>query len=119
MKRKPLYLSQQTTKQKFTTMKTYQMTQINEVLKVSKNINVQTARTMTLARAERLDTTLTTKTVTEEFLNNCIDKEAIKFFEDLGGREDVRQLLDGVEVISYSPNFEGTVQVTTRIFKES
>lgn len=99
-------------------MKTYEMTQINEVIRVSKNIDVQTARTMTLARAERLDATKTTKTVTQEFVDNCTDKDTIEFFENLGGREDIRQLLDGVECTSYSPNCEGIVQVTTRIFKE-
>ena len=101
-------------------MKTYEMTQTNEVLRVSKNIDVQTARMMTLARAERVgEATKTVETVTQEFLDNCIDKDAIKFFESLGGREEVRQLLDGVELTSYSPNFEGMVQVTTRIFKEA
>jgi len=79
-------------------MKTYEMTQTNEVLRVSKNIDVQTARMMTLARAERVgEATKTVETVTQEFLDNCIDKDTIEFFESLGGREEVRQLLDGVE----------------------
>lgn len=95
------------------------MTKTDEVIRINKNIDVQKARTMTLARAERLSSTKTTETVTEEFFNNCIDKETIKFFESLGGRESVRQLLDGVEITSYSPNFEGTVQVTVRLFKEA
>jgi len=95
------------------------MTQVNKVLTINKNIDVQAARTMTLARAESVETSRTTETVTEEFFNNCIDKDTIKFFESIGGREKVRQLLEGVEVTSYSPNFEGQVQVTTRIFKEA
>ena len=101
-------------------MKTYQMIKTDEALRVSKDIDVQTARMMTLARAERVgEATQTTETVTQEFLDNCTDADTIKFFESLGGREEKRNLLDGLELTSYSPNFDGIVQVTRRIFKEA
>ena len=99
-------------------MQTYNLTTIQEVLTVNKKLDVQRTKAMTLARAERVETSRNTEVVTQEFFNNCTDKETVKFFESIGGRESFQNLCDGsVKCYSYSPNFDGQVQLTIRSFE--
>ena len=44
------------------------------------------------------------RVVDQEFLDNCIDKEAIKFFRNLGGKETIRRIntYTGTIIVSVS-----------------
>lgn len=57
--------------------------------------------------------------VDQKYLDNCIDKQTIKFFESLGGSEELKIQKDHVSVISTCPqNFHRITQNFYKIVTE-
>lgn len=78
---------------------------------------------LTIKRYEKIHHTWTTsqtepkevKTVSDEFLNNCIENDTLEFFRGLGGAETLVITKTGYRLTSVSP---GHMTKTVRTFKK-